>query len=127
MSAEHYKKLYLREKKKTKYAWGQYFQMRNELFEFQDDIYNEVNEVGGEDLDDTSPPTNAFLMKFIRELYSKAKACVECPICLEHIDADHLETTNCGHNFHSHCLQNLKNTTDGKFINCAVCRHRIFK
>tara|TARA_R110002153_G_scaffold274315_1_gene448470 strand:- start:13396 stop:13788 length:393 start_codon:yes stop_codon:yes gene_type:complete len=130
MSVEHYKKLYFKELKKSKYAWGQYFQIRNQLYSVQDSIYEEVNEVreGGEDFNENHTETNVFLMKFIRELYSKAKVCVECPICMEHIDADELETTGCGHNFHTNCLQTQKDSeTENKYINCAVCRRRIFK
>ncbi len=129
MSAEHYKKLYFKELRKSKYAWGQYFQIRNQLFEVQDNIYTEVNEVreDNEDFNESHSETNAFLMKFIRDLYSKAKECVECPICLDHIDADDLETTGCGHNFHKQCINEQKDNTQEKYINCAVCRRRIFK
>ncbi len=116
-----------------RYAWGQYFQMRNEMFELQEQMYNQINEqyddeepveaqeIKLEDLD------NEFLMKFIKQLYKDAKASVECPICLEKIEVDDLDTTGCGHNYHKDCLQQLKDTASGKFANCAVCRRKVFK
>ena len=39
---------YFKELKKSKYAWGQYYQLRNELFNLQLNIYDEVNEANEE-------------------------------------------------------------------------------
>ena len=80
--------------KRAKYAWGQYFNIRNDMFELQEEIYNQVNEVmDGDDFNEEHTPTNEHLIKFIRELYKKAKESVECSICLEKIESDDLYTT----------------------------------
>jgi len=127
-----YKKEYFKELKKSKYAWGQYYQLRNELFNLQHGVYDEVNEVieeGDETFNENHNETSAHLMRFIRELYKKAKESCECPICLEEIEIDDLETTGCGHNFHSQCLDVMKTNAEKeekKFIECAICRSRIY-
>ncbi len=127
-----YKKEYFKEIRKSRYAWGQYYQLRNELFDLQTNIYDEVNETideGEQTFNENHNETNSFLMSFIRELYKKAKHSVECPICLEQIDGDELETTSCGHNYHRNCLAQLKASCNKypKHIECAVCRKNIFK
>jgi len=131
MSVEYYKKELKKEQKKSRYAWGQYFQIREELFEVQTHIYDEINEVreDGEDFNENHNETNSFLMNFIRELYKTAKKSVECPICLEQIESDDLETTGCGHNFHKQCIAIMKDnakTANEKFMNCALCRKKIW-
>jgi len=121
-----YRKEYFKELKKSKYAWGQYYQLRNELFNLQLNIYDEVNEANAEE---NHNETSAHLMGFIRELYKKAKESCECPICLEEIEIDDLETTGCGHNFHTRCLGVMKDNAekeDKKYIECAICRSKIY-
>ena len=109
-----------------KYAWGQYYQIRNELFDLNTWIYNELNNSNNTEID-TNTETEDYLNNFIRDLYKKAKECVECPICLEAISSEDLYTTNCGHNYHNGCYEQLKQSSeDGKTINCAVCRKKIY-
>jgi len=40
MSVAYYKKELEKARREKRYAWGQYFQIRNELFEEQESIYN---------------------------------------------------------------------------------------
>lgn len=127
-----YKKEYYKELKKSKYAWGQYFQLRNELFELQEQVYDNVNEVIDEesnDFNENHNATNTHLINFIRELYKKAKVSVECSICLERIESDDLHTTSCGHNFHSNCMDSLKANCSihPKYTHCPNCRKRVYK
>lgn len=127
-----YKKEYFKELRKGKYAWGQYFQLRNELFELQEHVYNGVGEVieeGETDFNENHNPTNTHLMTFIRELYKEAKKSVECPICLDKIESDDLETTGCGHNFHKDCMEQLKANCSihPKYTHCPMCRKKVYK
>ena len=102
------------------YAWGQYFNMRNRNFELQQEIvYNVESEKEEEKMD-------AHLIKFIRELYEKAKVEITCPICLERIDKNNLSTTSCGHNFCESCLKEAKEACSEKHFPCPICRKKIF-
>ncbi len=46
----------------------------------------------------------------------------ECSICLENIEND-LFVTRCGHKFHKHCSEKLKENGHNK---CPMCRQDIF-
>jgi len=116
-----YKKEYFKEKKKNKFAWGQYFQLRNELFALETHIFDEL------DQDPTTPEMSEHLNKFIQDLYKKAKLAVECPICMEKIDSKDLFTTGCGHNFHNNCMDHLKQSTNNNTLDCPMCRKKIYK
>lgn len=130
-----YKKEYFKELKKSKYAWGQYFQLRDELFslethiydELYDDMYDDDSESSEEDTIQSPKEMEEHLKKFIQDLYTKAKEKVECPICIEKIDSKDLYTTGCGHNFHNNCIEQLKNMTIDKTVQCPICRKLIYK
>ena len=90
MSVNYWKKEAEKAKRASKFAWGQYFQVRNELFESQLGIYNETdllifNEEMPEEMDE-------HLQKFISDLYKDClnklketkevgKKTVSCPMC----------------------------------------------
>ena len=118
MSVSYWKKEAEKAKRATRFAWGQYFQVRNELFESQVGIYDEIQ------ITPIPEKMDEHLQKFITELYEKAKTYVECSICLEKITSETLDTTPCGHNFHKECLNTLKQTKeDGKkTVPCPMCR-----
>jgi len=123
MSVDYYKKALKREQQKTKYAWGQYFQMRNEIFENQQNIYQ------NSELTEVSDELGTHLKKFISELYEKSKTYVECSICMDVITSETLDTTPCGHNFHKECMSNLKNHWKGlgtKSVPCPNCRKDLY-
>ena len=121
MSVSYWKKQTEKAQRATKFAWGQYFQVRNEQFDSQLGIYNETDLAHSvlNQMRDT---------RFISELYKKAKMAVECSICLELITAETLDTTPCGHNFHKDCLTKLKDskefTTDT--VPCPRCRKELW-
>ena len=129
MSIAYYKKELEKAKREKCYAWGQYFQMRNELFEEQERIYefmeNPIN-INLPDFISEEDKTSIHLQNFISDLYKKAKACVECSICLEKIDAEDLETTGCGHNFHKRCMDTLKSHSVEKWVDCPNCRKKVW-
>mgnify|MGYP003636749696 FL=1 len=126
-----YKKEYFKEMKKNKFAWGQYFQLRNELFALETHIYDEMSleywDNSSDEETPTEPQMSEHLNKFIQDLYHKAKSAVECPICMEKIDSKDLFTTGCGHNYHNDCLKHLKNSTTNKTVDCPMCRKKIYK
>ena len=46
---------------------------------------------------------------------------IDCAICLEQISNAH--TLPCGHNFHIHCINALKNSTCSQ--SCPLCRQKL--
>ena len=132
MSLEYYKKKNAQLQKEKAYAWGMYFGVRNKLFEAQEEIYdfmiNPVNVPDPQNLFTEEDMNTVHLQKFISELYDKAKESVECPICMERIDAESLDTTKCGHNFHKECLNTLKDNREvgSKFVDCPICRTKLW-
>ena len=116
-----YKKEYFKEKKKNKFAWGQYFQLRNELFALETHIFDELDKEPALPQEITE-----HLSKFIQDLYKNAKTAIECPICMEKIESDQLYTTGCGHNFHISCINQLKKSTKTDLLKCPICRKNIY-
>jgi hypothetical protein len=122
-----WKKEYEKCERQRKYAWGQIFQAREAIHSLRLEIYEEVNEVGGADFNEDHNETSAHLMNFIKKLYKDAKEKVECPICLDIIETDRLDTLKCGHNFHEDCLDTLKQTNkDKKCCECPLCRKKFY-
>ena len=127
MSLEYYKKKNAQLTKEKAYAWGMYFGVRNKLFEAQEEIYDFVNK-DRLDFESNDEESAEHLQKFISELYEKARESVECSICMERIDAESLDTTKCGHNFHKECLNTLKDTREvgTRFVDCPICRTKLW-
>lgn len=135
-SADYYKKQAKKNWNQRTYAWGQYFQMRDKNFELQQQIVERVEDIEElqQDLAEAQEENNQepvekvnnHLIKFIRELYEKAKIEITCPICLERIKKDNLSTTSCGHNFCEDCLKQAKEACNDKHLPCPVCRKKIF-
>ena len=121
---DYWKKECFKERKKSSYAWGQYFQLQEKWFEAHSEIYYGVQKP---EMDITE--SNIHLQNFINDLYKKSKETIECPICLDTIDYKELDTTSCGHNFHKTCLKTIKDTAseaDEKHIDCPICRKKIY-
>ena len=92
----NYKELYFQQKKLNKFAWGQYYQMRNTLYTMHLDIYNKV------------------------------KTIVMCPVCLSIIGKENIETTPCGCNYCKCCLTKFKENSSDQYIECLKCDKKIF-
>jgi hypothetical protein len=118
-----------------KFAWAKFFEANNELFELSSSIYNNVNQEipqassNPDDITLEDIKSSDFLQEFIKELYKKAKASCECPICMEQIKPEDLLTTNCGHNYHKSCMEAFKehDTSSKSYVNCPTCRAKVFK
>jgi ribosomal protein L37AE/L43A len=108
------------QKKMTAYAWSQYYREQEERWEEYHANIDTLSEANSEALD-------PHLQALIKDLYEKAKAKVECPICLETIDTkETLKTGKCGHNYHKDCIEmwaaNAPDEKAGK--KCPVCRKK---
>jgi len=131
MSVAYWKKEAQKAQRATRFAWGQYFQVRNESFENQLGIYGFMEnepELNLPEFIKDEDKVSVHLQNFISDLYGKAKSCVECAICLEVITAETLDTTPCGHNFHKDCLNKLKETKEvgKKTVPCPHCRKELW-
>ena len=131
----NYKTEYQKTLRAKKFAWAKFFEVNNELFELETQMYNNVNneiptaQNNPDDISIDDIKNSDFLMEFIKELYKKAKVSCECPICMEQIQSEDLLTTNCGHNFHKDCMEQLKeHDNSGKsYVSCPSCRKKVFK
>jgi len=100
-------------KKQTSYAWAQYFSEVNKNHEqtlHQYNITKEVVEV------DNIP---LHILSEYKDMMSKLKSQLECPICMELIDADKLKISMCGHKYCKSCYDKLDS--------CAICRKEFKK
>ena len=113
------------------YAWGQFYELQEAFHHFQTQIYEEVNEIGGEEVIGSRGETQIHLNNLIKDLYKKAKEKCECTICLEQIWYEDLETTPCGHTFHKQCIDQVKDSSSyekkngrwtNKYYDCPLCR-----
>jgi len=77
---------------------------QRELFYIELAKLQETHQVGG--------IPKHFITMF-KEMITKTKTDVQCPICLERI-GDNLEISQCGHLFCTDCFQKIEN--------CAMCR-----
>ena len=119
MSLETVKSQLKWSKKQTSFAWSQYYELQRQEFE---DSLQTVNHYETEELDDEIPiGLNLHLQKMIKDLYQKAKAKVECAVCLERIESDDLKTGKCGHNFHQCCIDKWCEEGNKK---CPICRKK---
>ena len=105
-------------KKQTSYAWAKYYESEREALGDNIAQYERVN---GVMIDEAGLPdfVKIEMMEMIKELKKK----IECPICLEVIEVDHLDISKCGHKYCKDCLGRLKQSTK----KCAVCRKKLCK
>lgn len=96
------------QKRKTAYAWAQFYEVNKAYFEKYVQNYTELNDKVGE------LPTH--LVGEFQDLLKRLKIEIECPVCLEIISD--LKITFCGHKYCKDCLETLKKSS-GK---CAICR-----
>ena len=101
--------------KNRRVAWCKFFQARRENFQQRVEFYDKLKML--QDALATAqgeyniPPH--FQNKF-KELLAEAKSTIECPVCLDVIEAEQLEITNCGHCYCKQCKSRLDQ--------CAICR-----
>ena len=67
-------------------------------------------------------PKKEHFYKMIKKLYSIEPNSLTCSICMDIIETDDLQITNCGHIFCNQCFIKGQQITD----NCAVCRSKCY-
>ena len=92
------------QKKKTAYAWSQYFQSRTEqLGEAHQQVYR-VEVMIMTQVENIPDHIKTELIEMAKELKKKWT----CPICRDFIVTEELSITNCGHYFCQECLDGVK-------------------
>ncbi len=122
---EYYKKELAKQRKQTAYAWGRYYDITERFHELHTEIYNQLTEAHIPP-DDVKETNTEHLNKYVSKLYEKAKEQVECSICLEVINSKDLEITKCGHTFHKTCMTQLKKSSNQRYVDCPICRTKIW-
>ncbi len=102
--------------KRVAFAWAKYYEANRNRHQSDHTNYGRLKE------------TISALPEHIKTQYldmmTELKKTWECVICIEMIEPNNLDITNCGHFFCKGCLTALKNAnpTDCK---CPMCRRKI--
>jgi len=100
-------------KKQTAYAWRQYYNAGTDQLVSDIEAYNQVTNL--------PPETPDFVLDQLKDFHIQLKKKIECPICLDIINPEHLGISKCGHKYCKGCLDKLKTTTK----KCAICRKKL--
>lgn len=137
-SKEYYKVELGKERNKNRFAWAQYFNIQHDYHELLLNHYNEYRYIQNEEANyggDWTKESGSgqiegisnHYKKVVQDLYEKAKAQVECSICLETIESKDLEMTNCGHSYHKRCLELFMEANQyERYVPCPECREKVW-
>lgn len=107
--------------KKTKFAWAKYYETIRSEIEAAHTHYNVITRT----VTDDSIPEH--IKGELRTMSAELRKKWECPICMEFIETEALEITNCGHFYCKTCLDGVKaharEHSEEKW-SCAVCRRK---
>jgi len=99
--------------KSKKFAWGKYYGEINNQLNQNTTQYNRMKEFV------ETIPTH------IKEEYinmlEELKKQIECPICLENINTDNLQLSNCGHKYCKSCYDRILIDSN----KCAICKKKL--
>lgn len=104
--------------KRCSYAWAKYFEQVH-LQLVNDHRAYQQQQVA---INDVAIPEH--IKGLLKEMADELKKRWSCPICMEMIDANDLEITNCGHYMCKGCFEELKESlplSETKW-KCPVCR-----
>ena len=108
----------LLERKKTKFAWAKYYGViRNDLEEAHT-IHTSYTNM----LKPSEEKIPQHIINTLKNMAEELKHKWECPICLDFIETNNLEITNCGHYYCKECLKTHIQNTDEEKWKCCVCR-----
>jgi rubrerythrin len=111
--------------KKVKYAWAKYYsEIRTHLIEDRTQ-YITITKIQTQLIDNQSIPTH--IKSELKEMAQILKKKWECPICMDFIEVDNLDITNCGHYYCKGCLEQWKTTEKNKGNDkwtCAICKKK---
>ena len=130
-SKEYYKAELGKERNKNRYAWAQIFNLQSQyhelLLEHYENVENRPVPQNGAPTEEDNFKLTQHYYKVVQDLYEKAKAQVECSICLEIIESKDLEMTNCGHSYHKRCLDLLMEANQfERYVPCPECREKVW-
>ena len=105
-------------KRRTKFAWAKYYE------EVRDQLHNDRAYFGtfNRVADDKAIPEH--IKTEMKEMAKALKKKWECPVCMDMIEDEALEITNCGHYYCRDCLKSwqkaCKDRGDAKW-KCGMC------
>ena len=104
--------------KRCKFAWAKYYESKNEQLNADHEHYDTFNRVA----DDKAIPEH--IKTEMIAMANALKKKWECPVCMDMIENDNLEITNCGHFYCKPCLEQWKQASqqrgDAKW-KCGLC------
>ena len=102
--------------KRVAFAWAKYFEATRGRH--QSDYNNHIR------LIETADKLPEHIKSEYLDMMKELKKTWECPVCMDMIQPDNLDITNCGHFFCKPCLATYKsqNANDCK---CPICRRKI--
>lgn len=102
------------EKRRTKYAWAQYFKILRNHHNDTTIIKQKVDNI----ISKYEIPEH--IITELKSLLSECKKLTDCPICLNEIPSEHISISiSCGHKYCNDCFS--------KITQCALCRTQINK
>ena len=104
--------------KKSKAGWASFYRAEADAHQ-RDTLYLEAIHDLKLKLEETETEFPAFVANELRDLMISLKKQIECPICMDELDAKDIKFSSCGHKYCQTCLSKLDE--------CAVCRKKIFK
>ena len=99
--------------KAKKFAWGKYYGQVNENLEQNITQYNQMNTF----VDLIPTHIKDEYIKMLDELKKE----IECPICMDIIQKNDLQLSNCGHKYCKTCFDKI--LTDSN--KCAICKKKL--
>jgi len=104
--------------KKSKAGWASFYQAEADAHR-RDTLYMEAIHDLKLKLEEEDAVFPVFLQEELRDLMISLKKQIECPICMDELDAKDIKFSSCGHKYCQTCLSKLDE--------CAVCRKKIFR
>ena len=102
--------------KRVAYAWAKFYEATRLRHTTDVETYRVINQ--------TIDVLPEHIKSQYLEMMTELKKSWDCPICMEMIQPDNLDITNCGHFFCKPCLTSLVGRT-GEECKCPVCRRKI--
>jgi len=96
-----------------KYAWGKYYGEVGNNLEQTTQQYQQIKNV----VEFIPPHIKEEYMGMLEEL----KKSIECPICMEIINKEDLQLSNCGHKYCSKCYDKIIEINN----KCAICKKKL--
>jgi len=103
-------------RKMTAYAWAKYYESNNSRLRADHRHYTTTQQL--------IPVLPPHIMTQFEDMAKELKKTWECPICMDMIQPDNLDITNCGHFFCKPCLTQHK-VANATNCMCPVCRRAI--